>query len=476
MTPRELLTVANEQGLSLLDLRFADMLGQWRHLTVPTEVVDEKALVGGFGIDGSSMPGWQGAEASDLKIVPDLATFRVDAFRQEPTGSLICDVVDPERPEGQAGYAHDPRAIARRALLHLERQGVADAAVCGPEPEFSVLDRVEGEVGSHGARFFLSSEEEAQAASSVPNVSAPSLAHKLATKSGYLAQSPLDRLADLRAEMARELRVAGLKVEALHHEVGSSGQSEIAIRYAPLMQAADQLMAFKYVIKNVAARHGKVATFMPKPVFADNGNGMHVHLSLWKAGEPLFAGDGYAGLSELALSFIAGILHHAPALCAFGNPTTNSYKRLVAGFEAPVHLCYGARNRSAAVRIPMVHASPKAKRIEIRFGDPTANPYLYFSALLMAGLDGIERKLQPGDAIERDVAALPQSERARLRKTPRDLHAALDALAADGAFLQQGDVFPPSFVEAYVAHKRAVDVAAVDAHPHPLEYQLYLSA
>lgn len=475
MSARKIIDQCAAHNVTLLDLRFTDLFGQWRHLTVPIDVVDEDALQQGFGIDGSSMPGWQGAEASDVKIVPDLSTFHLDAFRREQTGSLICDVVDPGAQDVAAGYAHDPRAVARRCLARLTDSGIADAAICGPEPEFCVLDRAEGEVSAHGARFFVASEEEGLPQHSEPQPAAPSLAHKMPAKSGYLAQAPLDKLADVRAEMARELRQAGLRVEALHHEVGSIGQSEIAVRFAPLLQAADQLMAFKYVIKNVAARHGKIATFMPKPVFADNGNGMHVHLSLWKNDTPLFAGDGYAGLSDMALHFIGGILAHGPALCAIANPTTNSYKRLVHGFEAPVHLCWGARNRSAAVRIPTVQSSPKARRIEVRFGDPSANPYLMFSALVQAGLDGIERRLSPGDPIEQDVAHLPDKARAHLARTPRDLRAALEALQADRAFLERGNVFAPSLIDAFVHNKLQSEVLPVETHPSAIEYQLYLA-
>lgn len=475
MSARKILEQCAAHNVTLLDLRFTDLFGQWRHLTVPVDVVDEDALHKGFGIDGSSMPGWQGAEASDIKIVPDVSTFHLDAFRTEKTGSLICDVVDPDAKTGSAGYAHDPRAVARRCLIRMQHSGLADVAICGPEPEFCVLDRAEGDVSAHGARFFLASHEEGRPQRSDPQSAAPSLAHTLLTKAGYLAQAPLDKLADVRAEMARELRQAGLRVEALHHEVGAIGQSEIAIRYAPLLQAADQLMAFKYVIKNVAARHGKIATFMPKPVFSDNGNGMHVHLSLWKNDSPLFAGDGYAGLSDMALHFIGGILAHGPALCAIANPTTNSYKRLVHGFEAPVHLCWGARNRSAAVRIPTVQSSPKARRIEVRFGDPSANPYLMFSALVQAGLDGIERRLSPGDPVEKNVAHMPAAQQQKFSRTPRDLRAALDALLADRAFLERGGVFPASLIDAFVQNKLDSEVLPVETHPSPMEYQLYLA-
>jgi glutamine synthetase len=459
--------IRTEQAL-MVDFRFTDLLGGWRHISLPADLVDQDVLESGVSFDASSLAGWQGVEDSDMLLRPDLQSMVVDPYRTHKTIAFVCSAVGVE---DRVAYGRDPRSIAERAVAHMRAEGIADEIYCGPEPEFSILDEAYAETGGHQSSFRLRSEESFEE----PSSSAPTfLRHRIDTKQGYLAQAPADAFVDIRAEVALALKSSGIPFEASHHEVGAAGQSEIPIRFASLVKAADQLMLFKYTAKSVLRRHNKIATFMPKPIAGDNGNGMHVHQSLWRDGKPLFAGDGYAGLSQHALWYIGGILHHARALCAFANPTTNSYRRLIEGFEAPVYLCYGAKNRSAAVRIPMRSSSPKSKRIEVRFGDPSANPYLMFAAFLQAGLDGIRRRIEPPQAIDQDVFTLPQSKLQKLARTPRDLREALDALAQDHAFLVHGDVFAQSAIDAWIEVKTKTEIDVVQRMPTPSEYRLYM--
>ena len=468
LTQQALDAIREEQAV-MVDLRFTDLFGEWRHLGIPADLVDAATFASGVGFDASSVPGWQGVENSDMLLRPNAQTMVVDPYRAHKTVGFICSVV---QPSDQTLYDRDPRTIATKAVANMRSEGFADEVFCGPEPEFSILDEVQAEIGRHASSFRVSSSEETEQPGSDGPVS---LAYRLKAKQGYLAQAPADAFVDIRAEIALDLRRSGVPFEASHHEVGAAGQSEIPIRYASLVDAADRLMIFKYTTKNVARRHGKIATFMPKPIFGDNGNGMHVHQSLWRDGHPLMAGDRYAGLSQEAIWYIGGILKHAPALCAFSNPTENSYRRLVDGFEAPVYLCHGAGNRSAAVRIPMHSQNPKAKRLEIRFGDPSANPYLLFAAYLQAGLDGIRHRIEPPPGIDKDVFSLPQSELAALRRTPRDLRAALNELASDHDFLLHGAVFPKAVIDAWIALKQKNEVEPLQQRVTPLEYHLYIN-
>ena len=467
MTPKEVIEFAKKNKAQLVDLKFSDMLGIWQHFTIPMSELSEENLEEGYGFDGSSIRGWQPIQASDMMVVPDSNTAVMEPFTAHPTVSLICNIVDPITRED---YSRDPRNIARKAEAYLKSTGIGDVAYFGPEPEFFILDDVRFDQNEHEGYYYVDSVEGRWNTGREEN---PNLGYKPRYKEGYFPVPPNDSLQDIRSEMILTLEQVGLVVEKHHHEVATAGQAEIDLRFLPLVQMADALMWLKYVLKNVARRHGKTVTFMPKPIFLDNGSGMHVHQSIWKGGKPLFAGDGYGGTSELCMHYIGGILRHAPALCAIVAPTTNSYRRLVPGFEAPVNLAYSSRNRSAGVRIPMYVPSPKAKRIEVRFPDPSCTGYLAFAAMLMAGLDGIERRIDPGEPLDKDIYALTPAELAEVPSVPGSLEAALAALEKDCEFLLKGDVFTEDMVETWLEYKREREVDAIRLRPHPYEFALY---
>ena len=467
-TAQDVLSMIEEQGIRMVDVRFMDLLGAWQHFTVPAHELEIDSFEEGFGFDGSSIRGWKSINASDMLVIPDPDTAIVDPFMEAPTLSLAGNVVDTITRQD---YERCPRALATRAEAYLLSTGIADTCYIGPEAEFFVFDDVRFSSTDGHRSFYAVDSVEGHWNSDAEEF--PNLGYKIRPKAGYIPLPPNDQLHDLRTEMSLVLEDVGITVERQHHEVATGGQAEIDIRYDSLLSQADKLTWFKYVIKNVARRAGKSVTFMPKPVYADNGNGMHTHQSLWKDGQPLFAGEGYGGLSEIGMHYVAGILHHARALCALCNPSTNSYKRLVPGFEAPVNLAYSSRNRSAAVRIPTYSSSPKAIRIEFRTPDPSCNPYLAFSALMMAGLDGIERKLDPGEPLDKDIYSLSPEELADVPSVPASLEEALDALEADHEFLLKGDVFSKDLLEAWIAWKRTNEVDEVRTRPHPHEFTLY---
>ena len=470
-TAAEIFDFAVERGIEMVDFKFVDLPGAWQHMTAPLSALQLADFESGLGFDGSSIRGFQRIDESDMLLVPDPSTAFIDPFYTRPTLSLICSVVGP-RPG--AAYGRDPRFVAQKAERHLIRSGIADVANFGPEAEFFVFDHIAYEQLEHRAFYEIDSDE-AFWNTGLHGNPRPNLGYKLRHKEGYFPVPPADSLANLRADMVATLESLGVHCELHHHEVGSGGQGEIDMRFQPLLRMADQVMTFKYVVKNTAAQAGKVVTFMPKPIFEENGSGMHVHQSLWKGGRSLMHGDGYAQLSPLATHYIGGLLEHAPALMAFCAPTTNSYRRLVPGYEAPVHLVYSARNRSAAIRVPMYHDSPETKRIEFRPPDPTANPYLAFSALLLAGIDGVNRRLDPGEPVDADLYALPDDALEAVPTVPASLEASLDALERDHAFLLEGGVFDEDLIESYVRYKR-LEVDAIRLRPHPWEFALYHDA
>ncbi len=467
MTPKDVLKLCEEKQVRIVDLRFMDFPGTWQHFSVPIGELEEESFEKGFGFDGSSIRGWQSIHASDMLVVPDPATALLDPFAAIPTLILICDIVDPVTHER---YSRDPRHIASKAVSYLRSTGIADVAHFGPEAEFFIFDDIRFDQTPHCGYYFLDSVEGIWNSGREEN---PNLGYKPRHKEGYFPVPPTDAFQDLRSEMVAVLEECGLRVEAHHHEVATAGQAEIDMRYRPLVDMADAMMLYKYIIKNVARRHQKTVTFMPKPVFGDNGSGMHTHQSLWKDDKPLFAGQEYAGLSQAALHYIGGILKHADALCAFTNPTTNSYKRLVPGYEAPVNLAYSSRNRSAAIRIPLYSASPAAKRVEVRFPDPSCNPYLAFSAMLMAGLDGIQNRIDPGDPMDKNLYDLPPEELAAVPTVPSSLAGALEALEKDHEFLLKGDVFTEDVIQTWIEYKRVNEDDALRLRPHPYEFFLY---
>ncbi|MCC6637290.1 MAG: type I glutamate--ammonia ligase [Ignavibacteriaceae bacterium] len=462
-----ILSFAKEKNIEFVDLKFMDFPGQWQHVTIPMPEFDEGSFENGFGFDGSSLRGWKRINESDMLIIPDPSTMFFDPFIKAPTMSLICDVYEPATREK---YSRCPRHIATKANEFLKSTGLADTAFYGPEAEFFVFDDVSFEVGSNFSYFEVDSNEGRWNSGRAEN---PNLGYKTRYKEGYFPVPPTDKLMDLRNEMVQNLINCGIEVEAQHHEVASGGQCEIDMKFKPLLKAADQLLLFKYVVKNTANANNKTVTYMPKPIYGDNGSGMHVHVSLWKGGNPLFAGNGYAGLSEMALYFIGGLLKHAPSLLAFTNPTTNSYKRLVPGYEAPVNLAYSQRNRSASIRIPMYNMSPKAKRVEFRCPDPSANPYLGFAAILMAGIDGIMNRIDPGDPLDKDIYDMSPEELKDVPSTPPSLEAALQALAEDHDYLTRGDVFTKDVIETWINYKMDKEVKPMALRPHPYEYDMY---
>jgi glutamine synthetase len=459
--PRTALEWSRETSAAMVDLKFCDLLGTWQHVTLPVGSLDESAFDEGLGFDGSSIRGWQGIEESDMILMPDASTAILDPFTEAPTLSLVCEIAQPVTLEP---YSKDPRRVAKRAEEYLRSTGVADTAYFGPECEFFVFDEVSYASGPNEARYKVDSAEGHW------NCGEPGLGYTIREKHGYFPPAPHDTLHDLRTRMVLTLERLGIQCEFHHHEVASAGQCEIDLRFESLTRMADQVLLYKYVVKNTALAAGKTATFMPKPIFGDNGSGMHCHQSLWKEGTPLFADkSGPAGLSKLARGYVAGLLEHAPALLALCAPTTNSYRRLVPGFEAPVNLAYSSRNRSACIRIPTYSDSPKARRIEFRCPDPTANPYLAFSAMLMAGLDGIERGLDPGEPSDFDLF---EDDRG-VTQVPGSLAEALDALEADHAFLTKGGVFSKELIRTWIDWKRENEVDAVRLRPHPMEFALY---
>ncbi len=468
MTPKEVIELAKKNDVKFVDLKFIDLPGIWQHTTLPVSRLDEALFEDGIGFDGSSVRGWQPINASDMLMIPEADTARLDPFPSHSTISLVCSVYDPITKQP---YSRDPRHVARKAEAYLKQTGIADTAFMGPEAEFFVFDDVRFDQSSPSAGFYYLDSTEAAWNSGREEF--PNLGYKTRHKEGYFPCPPTDTLADLRAEMMTTLMASGIEIEVGHHEVATAGQCEIGMKFGRLLPCADQLMWFKYVVKNTARKAGKTATFMPKPLFGDNGSGMHVHQSLWKEGKPLFGGDRYAGLSEMGLHYIGGILKHAKSLAALTNPTTNSYRRLVPGFEAPVNLAYSSRNRSASIRIPITGPSPKTRRIEVRFPDPSCNPYLAFTAMLMAGLDGIQNKINPGDPMDKDIYALSPEELKEVPQMPGGLDVALDNLERDHEFLLRGDVFTKDLIHEWLDFKRSKELAPIRMRPTPHEFVLY---
>jgi glutamine synthetase len=467
-TPGEVLGLVESEGIEIVDFRFCDLPGLMQHFSVPAHELTEGGFEDGYGFDGSSIRGFQEIQESDMLLMPDADTAVVDPFRQHNTLNINCFVKDPVTGES---YTRDPRYVAQKAQDYLVSTGIADTAYFGPEAEFYIFDDVRFDQNSHEAYYSVDSVEGIWNSGKDEG---PNLGFKPRYKEGYFPVPPMDHYQDLRSEMILAMEKLGIEIEVQHHEVGTAGQAEIDMRFDKLLIMADKLMLYKYVVKNVARAHGKTATFMPKPIFQDNGSGMHVHSSLWQGGEPLFYSElGYAGLSDLGRWYIGGLLAHAPAILAFAAPTTNSYKRLVPGYEAPVNLVYSQRNRSAACRIPLYSKSPKAKRVEFRCPDPSCNPYLAFSAILMAGLDGVQNKIEPPYPVDKDLYDLPPEELAQVPQVPGSLDESLAALEADNAFLKAGGVFTDDLIETWVAYKREREIDAVRLRPHPWEFMLY---
>jgi glutamine synthetase len=462
------LKMIQENDVSWIDLRFTDTKGKEQHVTIPARVVDEEFFEEGHMFDGSSVAGWKGINESDMIIMPDDSSAVLDPFTEESTVNLTCDVIEPTTMQG---YDRDPRSVARRAEEYLKSTGIGDTAFFGPEPEFFVFDDVRWKVDMSGSMVEVNSEEAAWASDS--KIEGGNTGHRPRVKGGYFPVPPVDSSHDLRTAMCGAMEAMGLKIEVHHHEVATANQCEIGVAFNTLVRKADEVQILKYCVHNVAHAYGKTATFMPKPIVGDNGSGMHVHMSITKDGQNQFSGDGYGGLSEMALHYIGGVIKHAKALNAYTNASTNAYKRLVPGFEAPVMLAYSARNRSASIRIPYT-SSPKGRRVEVRFPDCTANPYLAFAALLMAGLDGIKNKLHPGDAMDKDLYDLPAEEAAEIPTVASSLEEALVCLDADREFLTAGGVFTNDMIDAYIKLKKE-DVANLNMTTHPIEYDMYYS-
>lgn len=467
MTPGNVLELCKEKGVKIVDFRFVDFLGTWQHFSVPLRELTEETFREGYGFDGSSIRGWQAINLSDLLAVPDPSTATIDPFAEITTLLLVCDVVEPIT---RGSYARDPRSIAKKAENYLKSTGLAEEAHFGPEAEFFIFDDIRYDQQMNHGFYYVDSIEGSW---NTGREEHPNLGCKIRPKEGYQPVPPADTLQDIRSEMLILMEKCNIRVERQHHEVATAGQAEINFNYDSLVRSADMLLLYKYIVKNVARRHNKSATFMPKPLHGDNGSGMHVHFSLWGQGIPLFAGDGYAGLSDTAMYAIGGILRNAKALCAFTSPTTNSYKRLAPGHEAPVNLAYSSRNRSAAIRIPMYSANPKSKRIEFRCPDPSCNPYFALSAILMAAIDGIQNKIDPGDPLDKNIYDLPPEELAHVPYTPRSLHEALEALKANHEFLLKGDVFTQDVIEAWISYKLENELDPIRLYPHPYEFVLY---
>ncbi|HON06753.1 MAG TPA: type I glutamate--ammonia ligase [Verrucomicrobiota bacterium] len=465
-TPKDIFELVKTANARMVDIKFVDTFGTWQHFTLPISELTEETFTEGFGFDGSSIRGWKSVEASDMLAIPDPDSAFVDPFCAVPTLSLTATIAETGTREL---YSRDPRGIAQKGEKYLQATGTADIAMIGPEAEFFIFDDIRYDNQSNGCFYSIDSIEGIwnSGRDEIPNTG-----YKIRHKEGYFPVPPNDAQQDIRTEMCLVMEECGIKIERQHHEVATAGQAEIDFRFGTLTKAADNLMLFKYIVKNVAKKHGKTATFMPKPLFGDNGSGMHVHISLWKKDKPLFAGNEYAGLSKTALNFIGGILKHAKSLCAICSPTTNSYKRLVPGYEAPVNLAYSSRNRSAAIRIPAYSENPKTKRIEYRPPDPAANPYLCFTALLMAGLDGVLNRIDPGEPVDKNLYELPPQELAKVPQVPGSLGEALDCLEKDYEFLLKGDVFTRDFLETWVSNKRK-EFDTLRLRPHPYEFFLY---
>ncbi|NJM22211.1 MAG: type I glutamate--ammonia ligase [Richelia sp. RM2_1_2] len=466
-TPQEVLKMIQDQKIQMIDLKFIDMPGIWQHLTMFQDQIDESSFTEGVPFDGSSIRGWKAINESDMSMVLDPNTAWIDPFMQEPTLSIVCSIKEPRTGEW---YDRCPRVIAQKAIDYLVSTGVGDTAFFGPEAEFFIFDDVRFDQTQNSGYYYVDSVEGRWNSGKDEG---PNLGYKPNYKSGYFPVAPTDTSQDMRTEMLLEMAKCGVPIEKHHHEVATGGQCELGFRFGKLIEAADWLMVYKYVIKNVARKYGKSVTFMPKPVFQDNGSGMHTHQSIWKDGKPLFAGDKYAGMSEMGLYYIGGILKHAPALLALTNPSTNSYKRLVPGYEAPVNLAYSQGNRSASVRIPLSGDNPKAKRLEFRCPDATCNPYLAFAAMLCAGLDGIKNKIHPGEPLDKNIYELSPEELAKVPSTPGSLDLALEALEKDHDFLIEGGVFTEDFIENWISYKLDTEVNPMRLRPHPYEFSLY---
>ncbi|MBI5235591.1 MAG: type I glutamate--ammonia ligase [Deltaproteobacteria bacterium] len=467
MTAKDVLKLAKEKNARMVDFKFLDFIGIWQHFSTPVGELTEEVFEAGLGFDGSSIRGWQPIHASDMLVVPDPATAVMDPFSETATLSLICNIVDPITKES---YTRDPRNIAQKAEAYLKSTGIGDVAYFGPEPEFFIFDDIRYSQGPNHGYYYIDSEEGIW---NTGREEMPNLGYKPRHKEGYFPVPPTDSQEDIRTEMCLVMEQVGIQIERQHHEVATAGQAEIDMRFDSLLKMGDKLMWFKYIVKNVAKRWKKTVTFMPKPIFGDNGSGMHVHQSIWKGGKPLFAGTEYGGMSQLAMYYIGGILKHARALNAFCNPGTNSYRRLVPGFEAPINLAYSSRNRSASIRIPMYSPSPKAKRIEVRFPDPSCNGYLAFAAMLMAGLDGIQNKIDPGQPLDKDIYGLSPEELSKVPSAAGSLEEALDALKKDHAFLLKGDVFTKDVIDTWLEYKKEKEADPVRLRPVPHEFYLY---
>ncbi|MBD2384202.1 type I glutamate--ammonia ligase [Cylindrospermum sp. FACHB-282] len=466
-TPKEVLKLIQDKKIQMIDLKFIDTLGTWQHLTVYQNQIDESSFSDGVPFDGSSIRGWKGIEESDMTMVLDPNTTWIDPFMKEPTLSIICSIKEPRTGEW---YNRCPRVIAQKAIDYLASTGLGDTAFFGPEAEFFIFDDVRYDQTANAGYYYVDS---AEARWNTGREEGPNLGYKTRFKEGYFPVAPTDTFQDIRTEMLLTMADCGVPIEKQHHEVATGGQCELGFKFGKLIEAADWLMTYKYVIKNVARKYGKTVTFMPKPVFGDNGSGMHCHQSIWKDGKPLFAGDKYAGMSEMGLYYIGGILKHAPALLAITNPTTNSYKRLVPGYEAPVNLAYSQGNRSASVRIPLSGDNPKAKRLEFRCPDATSNPYLAFAAMLCAGIDGIKNKIHPGEPLDKNIYELSPEELAKIPSTPGSLELALEALENDHAFLTDTGVFSQDFIQNWIDYKLVNEVKQMQLRPHPYEFYLY---
>lgn len=472
MTPQEVFKLIEEKGIRFIDFKFTDLPGVQQHFTCPVADVDVSIFEEGHGLDGSSMRGWRAIDESDILLVPDPATAMVDPFCEIPTLSLVGNIVDPMTHER---YDRDPRNIAINAENYLKSTGLGDTVYMGPELEFFLFSEVRYDSSPSGSFYMVDSPEAIwnSGKDERADYGHANLGGKIRYKEGYFPLAPVDSLQNIRNEMVDIMEKCGIHVETHHHEVATAGQCEIDMRFGELLHMGDMALLYKYIIRNVARKHNLTACFMPKPIFGDNGSGMHTHVSIWKNGKNLMAGNGYAGLSEFSLHFIGGLIRHAPAVLAFTNPATNSFKRLVPGYEAPINLAYSQRNRSAAIRIPMYSSSEKAKRIEFRCPDPLANPYLAFSAIMMAGLDGVQNKIDPGKPLDKNIYDLPPEEGRAVPKTPFSLEAAVDALEADHEFLTKGDVFSEDFIQAYVDYKRESEIDQIRLRPHPYEFVLY---
>ncbi|MFS8815338.1 type I glutamate--ammonia ligase [Synechococcus sp. R60.4] len=471
-TPQDVLQMIQDNDVQMVDLKFVDLFGTWQHVSFHSSMLTEQVFSEGLPFDGSSIRGWKAINESDMYMVPDPKTAWIDPFFQVPTLSLICNIIEPRT--GQP-YSRCPRSLAMRAVAYLQSTGIADTAYFGPEAEFFIFEDVRFDQTQNAGYYFVDSIEGRW--NSGREEKGGNLGYKPRYKEGYFPVPPTDAHQDLRTEMLLTMAKLGVPIEKHHHEVATGGQGELGYRFADLLTSADYMMIYKYVIRNVARKHGKTVTFMPKPLFNDNGSGMHTHQSLWKDGQPLFYQEGnYADLSETALYYIGGLLKHAPAILAFTNPTTNSYKRLVPGFEAPVNLAYSQGNRSASIRIPVTGKNPKAKRLEFRCPDATCNPYLAFSAMLMAGLDGIKNKIHPGEPLDKDIYDLEPDELAKIPSTPGSLLDALENLQKDHAFLLEGGVFTEDLIEAYIEYKIDNEINPINLRPHPYEFALYFDA